>query len=451
MSKMDIAALLERGLGECPCGRSHKTDLRWVRVGEDALAALPEMLEALYARRPMLVCDQNTWDAAGARAAAILDGAGIPYGLYRFETRARLNPAEWELGSLAMRFDPACDLILGVGGGVINDLCKMLGKAASRPTAIVGTAPSMDGFASNSGAMEVGGIKKTIYTPAPAAVLLDTGVLAKSRKWMRLAGVGDMIAKYVSICEWRISHLINGEYYCERVADMMREALSGVMENLEGVVCGDPAACGAVGDGLVRAGMAMAYAQVSRPASGLEHCFSHIWEMMALERGRPYELHGIQVGVGTMLTLRNYKKVRALRPTMARVEAAIAAFDQQAWEANLRRVFGSAAEALIEQEKTQRKNDPEGRRRRAEKIIGHWDEILRIIDEELPRYEALRARMEAIGLPMRPEDIGISKQDALDAFVCSRDIRDRYLSTSMLWDAGLLDECADYMKTEVLT
>ena len=450
MRESELGALLRRGLGDCPCGRRHVTDLKYVRVGADALSALPELLAALPARRPMLVCDRNTWDAAGERAAAILDAAGIPYGLYRFETRSRLNPAEWELGSLAMRFDRACDAILAVGGGVINDLCKLLGKAAGRPTAAVGTAPSMDGFASNSGAMEVGGIKKTLYTPAPAAVLLDTGVLAASPKRLRLAGVGDMIAKYVSVCEWRISHLINGEYYCERVADMMREALRAVMEHLEGVAAGDPEACGAVGDGLVRAGVAMAYAQVSRPASGLEHCFSHIWEMMALERGRPYELHGLQVGVGTMLALQMYEKIRTLRPTAAGVERAIAAFDADAWAANLRRVFGGAAEALIAQEATQRKNDPEGRRRRAARIIGEWDGILRIIDEELPRYGTLRERMAAVGLPMRPGDIGISAQDALDAFVCSRDIRDRYLSTSMLWDVGLLDECADHMRTEVL-
>ena len=53
----------------------------------------------------------------------------------------------------------------------------------------------------------------------------------------------------------------------------------------------------------------MAFAEISRPASGLEHYFSHMWEMMALERGEPYDLHGIQVGVGTLLTLRIYQKL----------------------------------------------------------------------------------------------------------------------------------------------
>jgi len=449
IEKLSLEALLNPEGFECPCGRRHRTDLRYLKIGRGAVEALGELLEALGCKRPQLVCDQNTWDAAGARAAACLDAAGIRYSLYRFETRRRLMPAEWELGSLAMHLDPDCDCLVGVGGGVINDLCKLMGKAAGVPTAIVATAPSMDGFASNSGAMEVGGVKQTIYTPCPAGVLCDTGIMAAAPKRMLLAGVGDMIAKYVSLCDWRISHLVNGEYYCERVAGMMRRALNRVMENLDGIAARSPEAVGAVAEGLVLAGVAMSFAQVSRPASGLEHCFSHIWEMMALERGRPYDLHGIQVGVGTMLALPVYGWMRTLRCDMDRVEAAIASFDPAAWEANLRRVFGRTAEPLIARERVEGKNLPEGRRHRAQRILGHWDEIRDIMDRELPDVAALRRRMEALGLPMRPADIGISNVDALDAFVCSRDIRDRYLSTSLLWDIGFLEEGTEVLRREL--
>ena len=440
--QLDWAALLDPRGVECDCGRAHSVELRYLKIGPDAIEALPEMLSRLGAHRPLMVCDLNTWDAAGERAGRIMDAAGVEWRLCRFETHERLMPAEWELGSLAMRCVPGCDLILAVGGGVINDLCKLMGKAAGVPTAIVGTAPSMDGFASNSGAMEVGGLKKTIYTPCPAGVLCDTGIMARAPRRMLLAGVGDMIAKYVSVCEWRISLLVNGEYYCEYVAGMMRGALGKVMENLDGVARSEPEAVGAVAEGLVLAGIAMAFAQVSRPASGLEHSFSHIWEMMALERGRPYDLHGIQVGVGTMLALDVYGYIRALRPTMERVEAAIAAFDEAAWAANVRRVFGRAAEPMIEKAVAEGKNDPDARRRRAGRIIERWDDIQAIIAQELPDADALRQSMAALGMPMTPADLGIPTRDARDALVCSRDTRGRYLTSSMLWDLGCLDEAA---------
>ena len=163
--------------------------------------------------------------------------------------------------------------------------------------------------------------------------------------------------------------------------------------------------------------------------------------MLALERRRPYDLHGIQVGVGTALALPVYRWALTLRPTKDEVEAAIARFDAAAWEENLRRVFGSAAEALIAQESIQRKNDPVGRRLRAGRIIAHWDEVLEILRQELPGPGFLH-RLRAAGLPMRPEEIGISDRDALDAFLCTRDIRDRYLFSSLLWDIGQLDAAA---------
>ena len=447
---LPVEKLLNRTWSDCPCGRPHATDVRYLKIGRGAVNALPEALTALNCRHPFLVCDLNTLEAAGHAAIDALTAAGLPHTLCAFDTRERLNPAEWELGSLTMRFDPACDVIVGVGGGVINDLCKLLGRAARRPTAIVATAPSMDGLASNSGAMEVGGIKKTLYTPSPAAVICDTEIMAQAPQRMLLAGIGDMIAKHTSLCDWRVSQLVNGEYYCPAVADMMRAALRRTLQNLGGILARDPDAVGAMAEGLVLAGIAMSFARVSRPASGLEHCFSHIWEMMALERRRPYDLHGLQVGVGTALALPVYHWAMTLRPRMDDVEAAIARFDEAAWAADLRRVFGSAAAPLIAQEKTMLKNAPEGRRRRARNIIAHWDEIRAILREELPAPDFLD-KMREIGLPMRPRDIGISDQDALDAFLCTRDIRDRYLFSSLLWDIGQLTPAADILRATLST
>ena len=82
---------------------------------------------------------------------------------------------------------------------------------------------------------------------------------------MLRAGFGDMIAKYISICEWRIAHLVTGEYYCAPVADMMRAAVSKIMASVDGILARDPDAVGYVAEGLVLSGLAMAYANVSRP------------------------------------------------------------------------------------------------------------------------------------------------------------------------------------------
>ena len=54
--------------------------------------------------------------------------------------------------------------------------------------------------------------------------------------------------------------------------------------------------------------------------------------------------------------------------------------------------------------------------------------------------------MAATGMPMKPSDINVSLDDTVAAFIGSRDIRDKYLSCSFLWDLGLTDEFAAYLR-----
>ena len=115
------------------------------------------------------------------------------------------------------------------------------------------------------------------------------------------------------------------------------------------------------------------------------------------------------------------------------------AFDNGEWETMIRRIFGKAAEMVIKQEHEQfHKNDPVRHAARLANTLEHWDEIMQIIEDELPSYESIEALMSELGMPMQPEDINVSWQDTEDAFIASRDIRDKYLTSSLLWDLGLL-------------
>ena len=123
------------------------------------------------------------------------------------------------------------------------------------------------------------------------------------------------------------------------------------------------------------------------------------------------------------------------------------AFDRHAWEAQVRRIFGKTADAIIDIEDKVHKNDPARHAKRLDNIIAHWDDILAVIHEELPDYDALYNAMAATGMPLTPADIGIPTEDVVNAFVGARDIRDKYLSCSLLWDLGLTEAYAKYLGT----
>ena len=433
---------------DCACGRHHVCALDYLRIGRGAIAHVAEMVAALGKKRPFVVCDDNTYRVAGEKVCALLTQAGVEHTCYIIPCAGeRILPSEWEVGSVVMHLDPRCDLLLGVGSGVINDICKVVAHAAGVPSAIVGTAPSMDGYASNSASMEMNHIKVSLYNHAPLGILLDADILAQAPMRMLWAGLGDMLAKYIAICEWRMTAIVEGEHYCENIAQLMRTAVKKIVAAADRIPARDPDAIAAVAEGLVLAGIAMAYADNSRPASGLEHYFSHMWETMALEKGELADLHGIQVGVGTVLCLKLYEKIlREVTPDRAKAEAHMAAFDRAAWEAQIRRIFGRAAGEIIAIEDKTKKNSPVRHAKRLDVIIGRWQDILACIREELPSCGELRGLLKAVGMPTAPAELGISAQQVVDAFVGARDIRDKYLFCSLLWDLGLTEEFAEFLR-----
>lgn len=430
------------GSPECSCGKTHTVAIDDVVVGKGAVARLPEFVEKYGAKKPFVLADRNTYQAAGERVAQLLRDTGIAFSAYIFQADA-LEPNEEAVGSAVMHFDASCDLIIGVGSGVINDIGKILSNVTGRKYIIVGTAPSMDGYASATSSMSMDGLKVSLNSRCADVIIGDTDILKQAPEHMLKAGLGDMLAKYVSIAEWRIAHLITGEYYCERVAQLIRGALKKCVDNAEGLLKRDETAVEAVFEGLVIGGVAMAYAGVSRPASGVEHYFSHVWDMRGLEFGTPVDLHGIQCAMGTLKAVQLYEVVKGMTPDREKAFAAVEAFDYEAWSEQLRSFLGTSGETMIAQEKKERKYDKSTHPARYQKIADNWENILQILDQELPSAAELSRILVVIGISADLNTIGVDAQCAKLTFQATKDIRDKYVLSRLAWDLGILEELAE--------
>ena len=131
----------------------------------------------------------------GEKVMTVLTEATIPYSCYVFP-ESPVTPTEYSVGSAVMHFDYSCDSVIGIGSGVINDIGKILAHATGRTYMIVGTAPSMDGFASATSSMERDGLKVSLDSTFAWAIVGDTDILREAPMHMLRAGVGDMLAKY---------------------------------------------------------------------------------------------------------------------------------------------------------------------------------------------------------------------------------------------------------------
>ena len=430
------------GSPDCSCGKTHTVAIDDVVVGKGVIARLPEFVEKYGAKKPFILADCNTYKAAGEAVADILKSNGYAYSSYVYQNDA-LEPDEEAVGSAIMHYDSSCDLIIGVGSGVINDIGKILSNVTGRKYIIVGTAPSMDGYASGTSSMSMDGLKVSLNSRCADVIIGDIDILKQAPEHTLKAGLGDMLAKYVSIAEWRISNLITGEYYCERVAQLIRTALKKCVDNAEGLLKRDEAAVQAVFEGLVIGGVAMAYAGVSRPASGVEHYFSHVWDMRGLEFGTQVDLHGIQCAMGTMQAVKLYEAVKGMTPDREKAFAYVADFDYEVWCDQLRSFLGTSGQTMIDQERKERKYDKSTHPARFQKIAENWDGILEILQEELPSAETLAGIMNVIGISTDLSTIGVDAACAKLTFKATKDIRDKYVLSRLAWDLGILDELAE--------
>lgn len=421
----------------CKCGKQHifKSE---VIVKEGAILELPRLLARYDAQKVFLIADQNTYAAAGKAVEALIkDSVKVVSCIFGKDA---LEPDERSVGRAMMYYEADCDVVIGVGSGIINDIGKIVANVAGKPYIIVGTAPSMDGYASATSSMTRDGLKISLPSKCADVIIGDLDVLRQAPAKMMASGLGDMLAKYVSICEWRIANLITGEYYCEDIAQLVREALKKCADNADGLLKRDKEAVKAVFEGLVIGGVAMAYAGVSRPASGVEHYFSHVWDMRGVEFGTPVDFHGIQCAMATYHAVKLYEMVKTQTPDYEKASAYVNAFDQAAWEQTLRQFLGKGAEAMIALEKKEGKYRKDTHPARFRIIAENWDAILKIIEEELPSSEEIAKLLNTIGISTDLNMLGVDRECAGITFKATKDIRDKYVLSRLAWDLGILEE-----------
>ena len=119
--KYDLAELMHNDGFVCPsCGRRHFGGLRDCVIRRDAVRELPCILEKYGAKKPFLLCDRDTFRAAGERVEAAMEESGISHTVHVIE-RKKPAPDERIVGEAVMYCPPDADAVVAVGSGVLND------------------------------------------------------------------------------------------------------------------------------------------------------------------------------------------------------------------------------------------------------------------------------------------------------------------------------------------
>ena len=384
---LNFRALID-SFRDCGCGMDHRCGIHDIRIGSGLVTQVGEILrENGFPRRLLLIGDLDTLAAA----------AGLEESLTGFEVTRHcydtLRVATMDDVRLVEDYLDRVDAVVAVGAGSIHDPSRLACARRNKPLCLFATAPSMDGFASYNAPIVDGGFKTTHAAKCPEVIIADTKILAAAPKALKSAGFGDMISKYIALIDWQVSHLVTGEAYCPRVAELTRTAVDRLMTMAGRVTLEDEETAAAVLESLLMTGIAMSFTRTSRPGSGTEHILAHYWECIELLEGKIPNFHGEDVGVATLLTLREYEALAGRETVTAHPEV-------NDWDA-VYRAYGPLAGDVRQLNTPDTITDGIEPRVIEEK----WPEI-RAIVRSVPDYDACYRAMKAAGCKTTIAEIG---------------------------------------------
>lgn len=436
----------------CTCGKVHSVDVKKVVIEQDAILRLPGILKEFNYNKVFMVADNNTFEAAGKFVLKVLQESGFDCKKLVYIRDSGLVPDERAVGEFLVNIDKNTDVVLAVGTGVLNDLSKYISDKLDIPYIVVATAPSMDGFASDTAALIVDNLKTSYSARPPKAIIGDVNILKNAPMEMILAGLGDVLGKYSSLCDWKLSSIILDEYYCDVVVKMVRNSIQKCIDSLDGYNKRDCNAIKSLMEALALTGIAMSFVGNSRPASGSEHHIAHFQEMDFLFEGRKEVLHGAKVGITTLATIKMDEMLASEHLDFEELKSKASVFDEDKWRREIVRAYKKAATGIFKNSDRENRNSIEKRLQRFEKIQANWDRIVEVL-REVPPVKQIEGMLKKVGAPSNPKDIGVDEKLTLDSLMYAKEVRERYTVLQLLWDIGLLEKYAviakDYYFKEV--
>jgi glycerol-1-phosphate dehydrogenase [NAD(P)+] len=396
------------------------------------------------AARATVVADNNTFRAAGRDVVESLRRGG-QMSNEPFVFGPDVYAEERCINELQAALSITDAIPVAVGSGTINDLTKLAAHRVGRPYMVVATAASMDGYTAYGASITANGSKQTFDCPAPRAVLADLEVIAAAPAELNAAGYADLLAKVAAGADWTVADAIDVEPIEPAVWDTVQKRLHAWVESPRSVADGEPSAVRKLVYGLMMTGFAMQAARSSRPASGAEHQFSHLWDMQHHKHEGKAPSHGFKVGIGTLASIALYEEL--LRRDLGNLDIENAIRKWQALKKLQQRVrtllgCGELADKAIEE--TAAKYVPADMLREQLKTLrAVWPELRQKLARQLLPFAKVRTMLREAGCAYEPEQIGISRDRLRESYEQALFIRRRFTVLDLADRMGVLDESLD--------
>ncbi len=206
------------GAGDDGTGRAARRPIGMgsVRIDGDALDGLVAAVDAVRREGPVLVVVDGT---PMRRAGADLKATAIAALEARFDTRVAVIEPPWRRGprrcsmplarptTAIAAANPGC--VVSIGSGTITDVAKDASlRAGGIPFVVVQTAVSVNAFSDDMAVLLRDGVKRTVPSRWPDALLVDLQVIADAPPAMNRAGFGELCSMFTAPADWYLANAV---------------------------------------------------------------------------------------------------------------------------------------------------------------------------------------------------------------------------------------------------
>ncbi len=341
--------------------------------------------------------------------------------------------------------------VLSVGSGNITDItkhaCYLCEQETGQALPLVAyqTANSVTAFTSEMVVLFVGGVKRTLPSRYPDALVCDLETLRDAPYAMTVGGVGDLLAGYVSFADWYLAYRFGVDpTYNELTLHLLGPLDEILLCEAEGIRNGSLASAAILAKGIALAGIAMSLSHATTPLSGFEHVISHVLDMQAEAHNQPLAQHGAQVALACLMGVEVYRHfIEAFDPAQVDLDQSYP--EEDAMRAVIKDAFAPldpsgkvAAECFSDYR--QKLRAWRANRTLHEEALKDWDTIRERILRDTRPFDRLVEILQAVDSPLTWSQLNppISESQVKFAFMNAPLMRKRLTIGDMLiffnWD-----------------
>ncbi|MDP4226374.1 MAG: sn-glycerol-1-phosphate dehydrogenase [Bacteroidota bacterium] len=422
------------------------SDTRDLIVGSGVIKEVADLFRKQFpGKKAIVIADTTTYSVAGKTVSERLKSASIEQEAPFIFTDPDLYAEYSYIDQLVAALKKHDAIPVAVGSGTINDLTKLSSHLAGRRYMCVATAASMDGYTSFGASITANGAKQTFSCPAPQACLADIDIISKAPEKMTASGYADLFAKVTAGADWILADALGVEPVDPTAWSIVQDGLQDALSDPKGVHSGNPESISALIEGLMLGGFAMQWAKSSRPASGAEHQFSHLWNMEHHLNHGEHVSHGFQVSIGMLSITAFYEQV--LKTPMERLDIDACCknwpLPEESDAEALKMFTGTDFPNIGLQETKAKYISREKLAIQLATLKANWAEIQARLSEQLLPYAQVKEWLQEVGAPVEPEEIGISRGRLRETFVRSQYIRRRFTVLDLAVRTGYMNTWLD--------